>query len=331
MKLTILTDIGLKLDMQEWKETLPQFEVEVFHDTTPDLVVERSRGSEILLTNKVVLNAEILAQLPEVKYIIVASTGTNVVDLDYCHEHGIWVNNVPAYSTNSVAQLVFSHLLNIFTRVDHYAEKNRAGAWSQTTDFCYTDAPFFELTGKTLGIVGLGAIGQRVAKIALAFGMNVVALSSKNTLPASLLAIAEAEETEGISNIRIADSEDDFYASCDAITLHCPLTAANAGMINAETIAKMKDGVVIVNTARGGIINEADMCAALDSGKVAAFAADVLSTEPAPKDNVLCSLQNVYITPHVGWMTEEALKRLNLTIIRNINNYIKEGKPIDLV
>lgn len=331
MKFTILTDIGLKLDMPEWKEILSKFDVSVYHDTTPDLVVERSCGSEILLTNKVVLNADVLAQLPEVKYIIIASTGTNVVDLNYCHEHGIWASNVPAYSTNSVAQLVFSHLLNIYTHADHYAVKNRVGAWSQTTDFCYTDSPLYELYGKTLGIVGLGAIGQRVAKIALGIGMNVVALSSKKDVPASLAAMAAIEEDDSAANIRLTDSADDFYASADVITFHCPLTASNTGMINAETIAKMKDGVVLINTARGGMINEEDLRAALDSGKVSAFATDVLSTEPAPKDNVLFSHPNVYITPHVGWMTEEALVRLNKTIIRNIHNYLEKKEPINKV
>lgn len=331
MKFTILTDIGLKLDMPEWKEILSKFDVDIYHDTTPDLVLERSRGSEILLTNKVVLNADTLAQLPEVKYIIMASTGTNVVDLNYCHEHGIWASNVPAYSTNSVAQLVFSHLLNIYTHADHYAEKNRDGAWSQTTDFCYTDSPLYELYGKTLGIVGLGAIGQRVAKIALGIGMNVVALSGKKEVPASLAAMAATEEDECAANICVTDSADDFYASADVITFHCPLTANNAEMVNADTIAKMKDGVVIINTARGGLINEADLRAALDSGKVAAFAADVLATEPAQKDNLLCSHPNVYITPHVGWMTEEALVRLNKTIIRNIHNYLETKEPIDKV
>ncbi len=329
MKFTILTDIGLKLDMPEWKEILSKFDVDTYHDTTPDHVVERSRGSEILLTNKVVLNADVLSQLPEVKYIIMASTGTNVVDLNYCHEHGIWASNVPAYSTNSVAQLVFSHLLNIFTHADHYAEKNRAGAWSQTTDFCYTDSPLFELADKTLGVVGLGAIGQRVAKIALGIGMNVVALSSQKEVPASLAAISAADD-EGTS-IRLTASADDFYASADVITFHCPLTAENAGMVNSGTIAKMKDGVVLINTARGGLINEKDLRKALDTGKVSAFAADVLATEPAPKDNVLFSHPNVYITPHVGWMTEEALVRLNKTIIRNIHNYLDTKEPIDKV
>lgn len=316
MKFTILTDIGLKLDMPEWKEILSKFDVNIYHDTTPDLVVERSRGSEILLTNKVVLNADVLSQLPEVKYIIMASTGTNVVDLNYCHEHGIWASNVPAYSTNSVAQLVFSHLLNIYTHADHYAEKNRAGAWSQTTDFCYTDSPLFELADKTLGVVGLGAIGQRVAKIALGFGMNVVALSSKKSVELP---------------VRIAKDNADFYSSCDVISLHCPLTSDNSEMINAEAIELMKDGVVIINTARGGLVNEADLRKALDTGKVSAFAADVLATEPAPKDNVLFSHPNVYITPHVGWMTEEALDRLNKTIIRNIHNYLDTKEPIDKV
>lgn len=316
MKFTILTDIGLKLDMPEWKEILSKFDVNIYHDTTPDLIVERSRGSEILLTNKVVLNADVLSQLPEVKYIIMASTGTNVVDLNYCHEHGIWASNVPAYSTNSVAQLVFSHLLNIFTHADHYAEKNRAGAWSQTTDFCYTDSPLFELADKTLGVVGLGAIGQCVAKIALGFGMNVVALSSKKSVELP---------------VRIAKDKADLYSSCDVISLHCPLTSDNNEMINAEAIELMKDGVVIINTARGGLVNEADLRKALDTGKVSAFAADVLATEPAPKDNVLFSHPNVYITPHVGWMTEEALVRLNKTIIRNIHNYLDTKEPIDKV
>lgn len=330
MKLTILTDIGLKLDLPEWQELLSQHDVTVYHDTTPDLVVERSRGAEILLTNKVVLNAEHLKQLPEVKYIIMASTGTNVVDLIYCHANNIWCSNVPAYSTNSVAQLVFSHLLNIYTHADHYAVKNRAGAWSSITDFCYTDSPLYELADKTLGVVGLGAIGQRVALIALAFGMNVVALSSKKTLPASLASFANDGDASAPS-IRITNDEDDFYASSDVVTLHCPLAANNSEMINAGTIAKMKDGVIIINTARGGLVSEADLRAALDSGKVAAFAADVLATEPARKDNPLLSHQNVYLTPHTGWMTEEALVRLNQTIIRNIKNYLSEGKPIDCV
>lgn len=327
MKLTILTDIGLKLNLPEWKEILSLFDVDIYHDTTPDLVVERAKGSEILLTNKVVITPEHLKQLPEAKYIIMASTGTNVVDLDFCHKNGIWCSNVPAYSTNSVAQLVFSHILNIYTRANHYAEKNRKGAWSSTTDFCYTDSPIYELTDKTLGIAGIGAIGQRVAKIAMAFGMNVVALTSKSALPDSLTVVAE--NTAG--TIRIAKDKDDFFSSCDIITLHCPLTVDNAKMINAESIGMMKDGVIIVNTARGGLIDETDMRKALDSGKVGAFAADVISAEPAAKDNPIIDHPNSFITPHNAWMSEEALYRLNMTIIRNIKNYIKAGEPVDKV
>ncbi|MCQ2244792.1 MAG: NAD(P)-binding domain-containing protein [Bacteroidaceae bacterium] len=327
MKLTILTDIGLKLDLPEWKEILSEFDVDIYHDTTPDLVVERSEGAEILLTNKVVITPEHLKQLPEVKYIIMASTGTNVVDLNYCHANNIWCSNVPAYSTNSVAQLVFSHILNIYTRAEHYSQKNRKGAWSSTTDFCYADSPIYELTDKTIGIVGLGAIGQRVAKIAMAFGMNVVALSSKATLPDSLLAVAD--NTAG--SIRVAKDKDDFYSSCDIITLHCPLSENNAKMINAASIEKMKEGVIIVNTARGGLIDEADMRKALDSGKVGAFAADVISVEPAQKDNPIMDHPNAFITPHNAWMSEEALYRLNITIINNIKTYLKTGEPINKV
>ena len=327
MKLTILTDIGLKLDMPEWQAIMQQHDVTVYHDTTSDLVVPRSKGADVLLTNKVVITPEHLSQLPEVKYIIMASTGTNVVDLAYCHEHGIYCSNVPAYSTNSVAQLVFSHLLNIFTHADHYAVKNRGGAWSNTTDFCYTDSPLGELAGKTLGIVGLGAIGRQVAKVAVAFGMRVVALSSKKTIGDDMEAIVS--NTQG--DMRIAKDEDDFYSSCDVISLHCPLSANNSQMINGNSIGKMRDGVVIINTARGGLIDEADMRKALDSGKVAAFAADVLSQEPAREDNPLVGHPSVYLTPHNAWMTEEALSRLNGTIVRNIHNYLDEGKPIDMV
>ena len=327
MKLTMLTDIGIKADMEEWNDIRNVLDVVVYHDSTPDLVVQRAKGAEILLTNKVVITAEHLQQLPDVKYIIMTSTVTYVLDLDYCHKHDIWCSNVPAYSTNSVAQLVFSHLLNIYTQADHYAEKNRSGAWSSTTDFCYTDAPLFELANKTLGIVGLGAIGRRVAKIAMAFGMNVVALSSAKSIYDDLK-IAESC-TDG--SIRLAKNAEDFYANCDIISLHCPLAENNVKMINAASIAQMKDGVIIVNTARGGLVDEADLRAALDSGKVAAFAADVLSVEPAKKDNPLLSHPKVFITPHNAWMTEEALKRLNLTIIRNIKNYLSEGKPVDIV
>lgn len=331
MKLTILTDIGLKLGLPAWQRLLSDLNATVYHDTTPDLVVERSIGSEILLTNKVVITPEHLEQLPDVKYIVMASTGTNVVDLNYCHEHAIWCSNVPAYSTNSVAQLVFSHLLNIYTHADYYAVKNRQGAWAETTDFCYANTPLYELMGKTLGIVGLGAIGQQVAKIALGFGMNVIALSSKKELPASLIAFANADKKEGIANIRVTTDDIDFYASSDVITLHCPLAESNTQMINSEAIAKMKDGVIIINTARGGLVNETDLREALDSGKVSAFAADVLSKEPAPLDNLLISHPHAYITPHQAWMTEEALLRLNRTIIRNIQNYLSCGKPQDIV
>ncbi|MCF0244133.1 MAG: D-2-hydroxyacid dehydrogenase [Bacteroidaceae bacterium] len=316
MKLVMLTDIGVKADMKEWNDIRSCVDVIVYHDSTPDLVVERAKGAEILLTNKVVITPEHLEQLPDVKYIIMASTGTNVVDLDYCHKRGIWCSNVPAYSTNSVAQLVFSHLLNIYTQAGHYAEKNRNGAWSSTTDFCYADAPLYELAGKTLGIVGLGAIGQRVAQIALAFGMNVMAKTSKTDLP------------QGITK---ADSLDDLYANADIITLHCPLAADNTKMINATSIAKMKEGVIIVNTARGGLVDETALRSALDFGKVAAFAADVISAEPARKDNPVVSHPHAYITPHNAWMTEEALRRLNLTMIKNIKAYLKEGKPVDVV
>ena len=316
MKIVILDGYTANPGDYSWKELNTFGEVEIYDRTSPNEVIERAKDADMILTNKVVLKGDTLAQLPQLKYIGILATGYNIIDVDETRARGIVVSNVPAYSTDSVAQMTFAHVLNITNRIEHYANQNRKGQWSAAADFCYWDTPLCELAGKTFGIVGLGNIGQKVACIAHAFGMRVIALSSK-----------KAEEMpEGIVKANL----DELLSQSDVLSLHCPLTESTREMINRQSIEKMKQGAILVDTGRGPLVNEADVAQALADGKLAGYGADVMCSEPPKADNPLLKQPNAFITPHIAWATAEARGRLLATAIANAKAFIV-GKPQNVV
>lgn len=314
MKITILDGYGMNPGDLSWDGIAALGELKVYDRTAPSEVIARSADSEALLTNKTVLDGETLRALPKLKYVGVLATGYNVVDTATARQLGIVVTNIPAYSTMSVAQMVFAHLLNVTDRVEHYAEENRNGRWSRNPDFCYWDTPVTELAGKTFGIVGLGHIGQAVAKIALAFGMKVIAFTSKE--PEHL--------PDGVSKAGL----DTLFAESDVVSLHCPLTPSTEKLINRQTLSEMKPGAILINTGRGPLIDEQAVADALRGGKLGAFCADVLSSEPPAADNPLLSAPNSFITPHIAWASKEARERLMQIAVANLKAFI-EGHPVN--
>lgn len=316
MKITVLDGYGMNPGDLSWDALRKLGEVTVYDRTNPSEVVERSKGSDVLLTNKTVLNAETIASLPKLKYIGVLATGYNVVDVEEARNRGVVVTNIPSYSTMSVAQRVFALLLGVTDRTEHYAHANRNGAWSDSKDFCWWDTPLTELAGKKFGIVGMGNIGKAVTRIALAFGMEVLAYSSKHAseLPAGVLKV----------------SLDELYKESDIISLHCPLTPSTRDLINIDSISEMKDGVILINTGRGPLVNEKDVADALHRGKIGAFCADVLSAEPPGADNPLLTAPNSYITPHIAWATKEARIRLMNIAVSNLEAFLV-GSPQNVV
>lgn len=314
MKIVILDGYSANPGDLSWQELEQLGEVTVYERTNPTETVARAADAEIVLTNKVVINKDVLVQLPKLKYIGVLATGYNVVDIEAAHERGIVVTNVPAYSTESVAQMVFAHLLTVTNRTEHYAIQNRNGRWTENPDFCYWDFPHMELAGKTFGVVGLGNIGQRVAQIALAFGMKVKAMTSKTTLPA------------GVEKVSLAE----LLAASDILSLHCPLTESTRHLINAETLRQMKPTAVLINTGRGPLIDDEAVAKALADGRLAAFCADVLTEEPPKADNPLLQQPNAFITPHIAWASKEARIRLLQVATNNVRAFIC-GKPVNMV
>ena len=316
MKIVILDGYSADPGDLSWEELEQMGEVTVYDRTSPSETVQRAANADVVLTNKVVLDREKIAQLPRLKYIGVLATGYNVVDIEAAHERGIIVTNVPAYSTESVAQMVFAHLLTVTNRTEHYAIQNRSGRWSASPDFCYWDFPLMELAGKTIGIVGLGNIGHRVAEIALAFGMKVKAVTSKSQeqLPAG---------------IEKADLQT-LLSSADVLSLHCPLTANTRHLINADTLRLMKPTAILINTGRGPLIDDQAVANALQEGLLGAFCADVLTTEPPSSNNPLLSQPNAFITPHIAWASTEARTRLLQIAIANVRAFAS-GKPQNTV
>lgn len=316
MRIVILDGFTATQHDLSWKEVEMLGEVIVYDRTHPDDTVERCRGAVAVLINKVVLSADVIAQLPELKYIGVLATGYNVVDLEAARQQGIVVTNIPAYSTMSVAQMVFAHILNVTMHVDHYAVENRNGRWSRSEDFCWMDTPVVELSGKILGIVGFGNIGSAVARIANAFGMEVMAVTSK--------------EQPLLPNYIKKVTTNELFHTTDFISLHCPLTESTRGLICRESISKMKPGVVIINTGRGPLVNEQDMAEALQQGRVGAFCADVLAQEPPAANHPLSGSPRAYITPHIAWASREARMRLIHIAAANLEAFLN-GKPQNVV
>lgn len=316
MKIVILDGYTTQPDAHLWMGLDSLGELTVYDRTFPEETVKRAQEADVVLTNKVCLRKAEIEQLPRLKYIGVLATGYNVVDVDAAREHRIIVTNVPAYSTESVAQMVFAHLLTVTNRTEHYALKNRAGEWSASPDFCYWDTPLTELAGKTFGIVGLGNIGSRVAAIAQAFGMRVVAFTSKRAdeLPA------------GIEKL----SMDQLLMQSDVVSLHCPLTPDTRHLINRRTLQLMKPSAILINTGRGPLVNDQDVADALNENQLRAFCADVLTEEPPRKGNPLFQCDNAFITPHIAWATKEARSRLIDVAVNNVKAFV-DGAPVNVV
>jgi glycerate dehydrogenase len=307
MKIVILDGYGLNPGDLSWDAFQSLGDCTVYDRTAPADLLARAEGADALITNKTTLNAKQLAALPTLKYIGVLATGYNVVDIEAAHRHGIVVTNIPAYSTDSVAQMVFAHLLHITQRVGHYAQQNAQGRWASNADFCYWDYPLIELAGKTLGIVGYGHTGQATARIAQAFGMKVQVFTSKPqaTLPA------------GITKCTL----DDVFRRSDVVSLHCPLTPDTAHLVNAKRLAQMKSTAILINTGRGPLVDEQALAEALQEGRLLAAGLDVLSTEPPAKDNPLFKVKNCFITPHIAWATLEARTRLMEIAVENLRAF----------
>ena len=316
MNIVILDGYSANPGDLSWKELESLGNVTVYDRTSPSETVTRAAEAEVVLTNKVVIGRGEMAQLPHLKYIGVLATGYNVVDIEAAHERGITVTNVPAYSTESVAQMVFAHLLTVTNRIEHYAIANREGRWSRNPDFCYWDFPHMELSGKLFGIIGLGNIGQRVAAIAHAFGMRVCAFTSKpeNQLPSYV----EKKSMEEI------------LSACDVISLHCPLTPDTHHLINSQTLQQMKPSAILINTGRGPLIDDQAVADALAEGRLAAFCADVLTEEPPKATNPLLAQPNAFTTPHIAWASTEARIRLLHVAIDNVRSFLS-GHPQNVV
>lgn len=316
MKIVVLDGYTVNPGDLSWTELQALGDVVVFPRTTGDELVDRCKDADALLTNKVVIDAGVMSHLPKLKYIGVLATGYNVVDIAAARERGVCVTNIPAYSTDSVAQMVFAHILNITNRVGHYARQSREGRWSRNEDFCYWDTPLPELAGKTMGIVGLGHIGMKVARIAREFGMDVFASTSKHS--SSLPDGIQKTTLQGLLGVS------------DILTLHCPLTDNTRGMINSTILKRMKRGAILINTGRGPLVNEADVAAALKSGQLGGYGADVMCQEPPAVDNPLLSAPNAFITPHIAWATFEARGRLLDIAVENLRTFM-EGAPANVV
>lgn len=316
MKIVVLDGFAANPDDLSWDSLKALGDVTVWPRTAAGDVLERCANADALLTNKVAIDGELIGKLPRLRYIGVLATGYNVVDICAAKARGIVVTNIPAYSTDSVVQMTFAHLLNMTNRVAHYSKQNRQGKWGRSADFCYWDTSLHELAGKTIGIVGLGNIGMKVARIARDFGMDVFAHTSKNS----------ADLPEGIQKTTF----DGLLAVSDVLTLHCPLTDDTREMMNARSLAKMKHGALLINTGRGPLVNEQAVADALKSGLLGGYAADVLCSEPPSGDCPLLSAPNAYITPHIAWATFEARSRLMDIAVENVRAFA-EGNPVNVV
>lgn len=319
LKIVILDGYTLNPGDLNWEGFSKLGQLKVYDRTTQEEIRNRIRGAQIVITNKTPLSEEVLQseEAKAIRYIGILATGYNVVDVATAKARGIPVTNIPSYSTDSVAQMVFAHLLEICHHVGAHNAAVHEGEWNRTEDFCFWHFPMIELAGKKLGIVGFGRIGERVAQIGHAFGMEILVLDRKGTGGKSELPY------------RFVDQKT-LYAQSDVLTLHCPLTPETQGMINRESLALMKEGVVILNVSRGDLIVEADLAEALASGKVSGAGVDVLSKEPPSLDNPLLKAPNLLITPHIAWAPWEARARLMEIAVENLEKFIS-GDPVNVV
>jgi len=317
MKIVVLDGFTLNPGDLSWEELETLGEVTIHERTPPELILSRAEGAEIILTNKTPLRSEVIAQLPKLRYIGVLATGFDVVDLEAAKKQNVVVTNVPAYSSDSVAQMVFALLLELSIHVGEHSAAVRKGNWSACKDFCFWIHPLHELAGKTMGIIGYGRIGKRVAEIAEVYGMHVLIHD---------VVKVESNETGTPQWVELPE----LFRKSDVISLHCPLTADTQGMINKETLKLMKKSAFLINTARGKLIVEEDLAEALNKGMIAGAGLDVLSVEPPGKDNPLLQAVNCIITPHIAWATKEARIRLLRIAVDNIKAFLK-GCPVNVV
>lgn len=302
-----------------WEPLEKLCEVTYYDNTTEEQKWERLADAEVVLTNKVVIDEQVFERFPNIRYVGVCATGYNVVDLKAASEHGVVVTNVPAYSTNAVAQHTFALMLDLTSKITLHDQSVKAGDWIRSEDFCYWKSPLDDLEGKTLGICGFGSIGRRVARIAQAFGMHVMVYTQH---PGNYLSYVGP-------NLRFADFSS-MLAYSDIVSLHCPLTKETERIIRKETIAKMKDGAYLINVARGGLVDEQDLADALASGKLAGAGVDVVSAEPMKVGNPLLHAPNILITPHVAWASKASRKTLIDRIAANVGAWIS-GSPQNVV
>ncbi|MBE6286897.1 MAG: D-2-hydroxyacid dehydrogenase [Mediterranea massiliensis] len=316
MKIVVLDGYTANPGDLSWKNLEALGECTIYQRTSPEELITRAAEADIVLTNKVVIDEKAMDALPNIKYIGVLATGYNVVDINAAKERGIVVTNIPAYSTDSVAQMVFAHILNITQQVEHYSNEVRAGEWSRCSDFSYTNTPLIELRGKRIGIIGLGHTGYTTARIAIGFGMDVYAYTSKShfQLPPEIKKLPM----------------DELFSTCDIISLHCPLTESTYHLVNAERLKSMKPTAILINTGRGPLIDENALANALNNNEIYAAGVDVLSQEPPSTDNPLLSARNCFITPHIAWATAEARERLLQIAVENVHAFLN-GKPINVV
>ena len=313
MKITILDGNALNPGDLSWEPLKEIGELVFYPRSNPDEVIERIGDSDAVLLNKINITEEILGACPKLKYIGVQATGYNVIDLDACRRHGVTVTNVPSYSTSGVAQLTFAYISEFACGTALHSSSVMSGDWCKSPDFCYWKKPLLELDGKTLGIFGYGSIGSRVAKIGKAYGMKIIACTR-----------TPKEEIENPVDF------DTLMEKSDFITLHAPLTDSTWGIINARSLGLMKKSAYLINTARGPLVNESDVRAALENGTISGYACDVVSEEPMKNDNPLLGAPNCLITPHIAWAATETRQRLLDAVVDNLKSYLG-GNPKNVV
>jgi glycerate dehydrogenase len=317
MKIVVLDGFTLNPGDNPWAAVESLGQVTVYDRTPAEKIIERATAADVILTNKTPLTAETLAKLPNLKFISVLATGYNVVDVQAARRQNIPVSNVPIYGTDSVAQFVFALLLELCHHVALHSQQVKDGAWTSNPDFCFWKTPLVELAGKTMGIVGFGRIGRRVGQLADAMGMKVIAHDLYKG------------QTPNYSSFEWAEI-DALFKQADVVSLHCPQTADNVGFVNAALLSTMKPSAFFINTARGPLVNETDLAAALNAGTIAGAALDVVSAEPIKADNPLLKAKSCLITPHIAWATLEARQRLMQTTAENVAGFMN-GKPVNVV
>ncbi len=310
MKIVVLDGRTLGADGNSWAALEWLGEVEIHDRSTEDVVLARSRSAGVLITNKAPVRAAAIEQAPELRLIAVSATGYDCVDVAAARKRGVAVANVPEYGTDSVAQFTFALLLELCHRVGLHSDAVRGGEWARSPEFCFWKTPQVELAGKTFGVVGLGRIGRRVAELARAFGMQVVASGRPGA----------------VDRVDV----DELFARADVISLHCPLAAETTGLVNRERLRRVKPAAFLLNTSRGGLVIEADLAEALNEGRLAGAAVDVVSREPIRPDNPLLTARNCLITPHIAWTTREARRRLLDATVANVANFLA-GRPTNVV